>query len=446
MKKNLFYVFCFFICFTTQANNKISYLYKDISFTEVLNTNETWTPYQQNMNHGLRNGVYWFKLEFLESSKEHILSIPESHITVAQLFCGSTKIKHQKDSRYITYSIPPSVNNKKYYLKVNCLLEAKIPIVLKPTEKHYKLENNNFLFIGAYYGIVLLILIFNFFSYLSFNNKTYLYYMFMVLGMAIDMFYKDGFINQFFEFGLISQFIEPYLNLILALSAIFFVKSYIDPDNEIKKGQYFGILLFFITTVSVVVYSITNSFTIFIISQALTLLTIDVYWFFGVVLWKKNIYAKFFTIAYFIPLVVAHDYYLFTYFGFNIFNTSTNLFRFGSLFEMLIFTYGIMHFSKNIALQNKKYRSKIIEFTQELNELKYKKSSKELQIEFIDFYKLTDTEIKILKSIGEHKTNKSIASQFFISENTVKFHIKNIYTKLEVKNRREAKYKYKKIS
>jgi DNA-binding CsgD family transcriptional regulator len=43
----------------------------------------------------------------------------------------------------------------------------------------------------------------------------------------------------------------------------------------------------------------------------------------------------------------------------------------------------------------------------------------------------------------ENKTNKEIASELFISLNTVKTHIRNLYAKLEVSNRGEFVQKYK---
>ena len=51
---------------------------------------------------------------------------------------------------------------------------------------------------------------------------------------------------------------------------------------------------------------------------------------------------------------------------------------------------------------------------------------------------LTDREREILVQITAGKTNKEIAASTFISENTVKYHLKNIYLKLDVKNRTEA--------
>ena len=54
---------------------------------------------------------------------------------------------------------------------------------------------------------------------------------------------------------------------------------------------------------------------------------------------------------------------------------------------------------------------------------------------------LSKTEIKIMRLLEKGLPNKSISLQCDISENTVKFHLKNIYKKLKVHNRMEAVYK-----
>lgn len=51
---------------------------------------------------------------------------------------------------------------------------------------------------------------------------------------------------------------------------------------------------------------------------------------------------------------------------------------------------------------------------------------------------LTNREREILGLITQGKTNKVIASELFISENTAKTHLSNIYNKLEVENRTQA--------
>ena len=51
---------------------------------------------------------------------------------------------------------------------------------------------------------------------------------------------------------------------------------------------------------------------------------------------------------------------------------------------------------------------------------------------------LTERETEILSQIAEGKSYTSIAENLFISKETVKFHIKNIYLKLQVNNKADA--------
>ena len=51
---------------------------------------------------------------------------------------------------------------------------------------------------------------------------------------------------------------------------------------------------------------------------------------------------------------------------------------------------------------------------------------------------LTDREISILKALARGSSNEEIAKEFWVAEQTVKFHLTNIYRKLGVKNRTEA--------
>ena len=57
---------------------------------------------------------------------------------------------------------------------------------------------------------------------------------------------------------------------------------------------------------------------------------------------------------------------------------------------------------------------------------------------------LTNRELAILKLVAEGLSNLDIASQLFVTEKTVKFHLSNIYRKLGVGNRTEAtRFAYK---
>jgi DNA-binding NarL/FixJ family response regulator len=57
---------------------------------------------------------------------------------------------------------------------------------------------------------------------------------------------------------------------------------------------------------------------------------------------------------------------------------------------------------------------------------------------------LTDREETVLELVAEGKSNAQIGVALCLSENTVKFHLKNLYSKLGVTNRTEAAAKFHK--
>lgn len=107
---------------------------------------------------------------------------------------------------------------------------------------------------------------------------------------------------------------------------------------------------------------------------------------------------------------------------------------------MFIFTYAINYQAKILEKENKSIKVQLLEYTK-IKEGK-KLLSEDFDIKIIKQYNLTPKEILILKGISEGKINKEIADEINLSVNTVKYHIKNIYGKLEINSRQEARQKY----
>jgi DNA-binding NarL/FixJ family response regulator len=69
--------------------------------------------------------------------------------------------------------------------------------------------------------------------------------------------------------------------------------------------------------------------------------------------------------------------------------------------------------------------------------------SKEKPITPSDEFQLTKRELEVSSLLVKGLVVKDIASQLFLSVDTIKFHIKNIYNKLQVNNRASFLEKYK---
>ncbi len=65
-------------------------------------------------------------------------------------------------------------------------------------------------------------------------------------------------------------------------------------------------------------------------------------------------------------------------------------------------------------------------------------ASRENDAEVASSAGLTDRELDILKAVARGLSNQRIGKEFWITEQTVKFHLSNIYRKLDVANRTEA--------
>jgi DNA-binding NarL/FixJ family response regulator len=56
------------------------------------------------------------------------------------------------------------------------------------------------------------------------------------------------------------------------------------------------------------------------------------------------------------------------------------------------------------------------------------------------FSQLTAREMDVVKELGEGRTNQEIAQRLFLTENTVKYHVHSILTKLGLDGRKEVAY------
>ncbi len=113
-----------------------------------------------------------------------------------------------------------------------------------------------------------------------------------------------------------------------------------------------------------------------------------------------------------------------------------------SLFILLNMFFVFRLRRKNRDLELAQKNSEIQNYMLQIKEMKNSLNNRENKdidwTEKLHKYDLTKREIDVLKLISAGYNNEQIAEKIFISKNTVKSHIKNIYLKLDVRNRIQA--------
>lgn len=108
-----------------------------------------------------------------------------------------------------------------------------------------------------------------------------------------------------------------------------------------------------------------------------------------------------------------------------------------AVLAFLIVVIKLYHSNKEknrfIQRENCRMRMELENFMKESNE-------KGEELLSIEDYELSERQIEIIKLVKEGKTNKEIGKQLFISENTVKYHLKIIYKVLGIENRLGLKF------
>ncbi len=98
---------------------------------------------------------------------------------------------------------------------------------------------------------------------------------------------------------------------------------------------------------------------------------------------------------------------------------------------------------QKLRLELQNYLLRLSEMQNKLENHKKDDCNKQTDFNQLKKFNLSKQEMKVIALIAEGYKNAEIAEKLFVSQNTVKTHIKNIYSKLDVKNRVEALKKVK---
>ncbi|WP_084166197.1 7TM diverse intracellular signaling domain-containing protein [Anditalea andensis] len=154
---------------------------------------------------------------------------------------------HHKNFNYLLNLLPSE--KKTYYIKVNRNYNQEFVFHLRTNEKFISHSLNEYLLLGIYYGVLILILIFNLYLFFSLKDRLYLYFVCLILACIWFSLGRDGFgfqyiwpntpwINRLTN----ENFIEFFIILATLLFSNRFVQKYTKSDKVIKF-TYWAILV-----------------------------------------------------------------------------------------------------------------------------------------------------------------------------------------------------------
>jgi DNA-binding CsgD family transcriptional regulator len=433
---------------------------KDITSIQL----QEFIPFNKSFP-GLKKTKFWFKLNLkneFSKEKELVLKVKAHTITSLKLFNISNDSlkssfefsKSNKKKVNIPISLKAKSNNT-VYIEVFFSRSVFFPAKLASLERNRKINQNLLINDALFYGFALVVLIINLFFFINTKNKFFLYYCLLLVAIIVSVMNVSGMFSSFFDAYKIEfkTYFVLLLNFFTIYAYIIFTTNSLRLNRFYPKHKLFGNTFLTLFILFSVLYISTNTLLWYWLVKIVYLSTVIVYWFFGILLFKRQAYAKFLTIAYSILIAIQTAYMLSINFGYTQVGFTEQYYKLGCVIEMLVFLYAISYRHKKVEIEKESIHENLkkeLEMTnnlvqenriikEQIKEVESENlSEEEVYVLFVKKYSLTSRELEICSLIIKGNSNDEIVELASIKMTTVKYHISNIFKKLNVKNRTEV--------
>ena len=305
------------------------------------------------------------------------------------------------------------------------------------------------LVLGIFFGFMIVMAIYNLLLYFSLKDKAYLLYVGTVIFNILTTLATNNISGQYFWTN------QPDLDGIIYISfagiSMFFSSRFTAEFLQLKKNhQALNKFMWAIAYLSLLLTLLSFFLTIEQITpfgRWLVLLSFPSYIFVAIIALRRGFKpAKFYLIAW-IPYVIGLSTRVMHGAGWlpdNLLVISS--LEIGGTLEIVLLSFALADRIKRMQEENNQIRMQLKNYISQVLNLEQKiKTSNVVDDNIPDNrvekiateYNLTDREADVLLQITNGLTNLQIATELFISINTVKYHTRNIYEKLDIKKRTE---------
>jgi len=223
-----------------------------LSFKEVIL--KEFTPSKSPVpNLGISKSNFWIKIPITNKTEnEHlILELSLAIIDYVELYYyDGNQVKtiktgdaypfdkrEYKDPHYLFDLNIPTGETKTYYLNVRSNEALQLPLKVGTIVNVYTQIKNRDLLSGIYFGIMLVMILYNLFIYFSVRDKSYLYYVVYIICILLTQTSLQGYTFQYLwpNSALITKFSLIFLPSLSGITGMFFMNVFLQTKEFSKK-------------------------------------------------------------------------------------------------------------------------------------------------------------------------------------------------------------------
>ena len=217
---------------------------------------------KNDLSFGFTSSAYWFKISLLDystiSTRQWWLDIEYTLLDDIQIYqkigdkysllmySGDEENFSKRLIKWRTYTtILDTSKPSTLYIRVKTQSTMQVPMKIYSSEEIVNIKQGETLFYGFFYGILLLIIFYNIFSFLVWKDKNYLYYLAFITSFMFWQLCIDGLGHQYL-WPNIQWLSEKGVLIFISITifnAILFTRSFLQLSEYASKLNYFLMVL-----------------------------------------------------------------------------------------------------------------------------------------------------------------------------------------------------------
>lgn len=218
---------------------------------------------QPTLNVGPSASAFWLKLRVVsKTQQEWFLHVRAPFLKQVDLFL-ETRPAYDEITQHITnvgsalpYHERPVLTNQTIlplnlvrkdtttiYLRIRSNSIIRVPLEISTIQYIYENSQENDIAHGFYFGLIAALIIYNLFVFISIRERTYLYYVFYIFFVALNISYIKGHFLQF----IVPHFPEAnhsnYTGSLAFIFALLFTNSFLNTGHYCPRLKKFGWLI-----------------------------------------------------------------------------------------------------------------------------------------------------------------------------------------------------------